>query len=405
MGVTVGPVGKDQAADFLTTMGGAFGFDTDEDQVNRFNEHFEWDRARVAYDDDRIVGTIGSYSLEMTVPGATIPCGGTTVVSVLPTHRRRGILRMMMDSHLDDVREHDEPISGLWASDSGIYGRFGFGMSTPAVELEIRRDYGAFHRLAPAVAPVRLVTKEEAAEMLPLFYESVRTRYPGFLARSPVWWEFRHLRDSPSSREGATAYRYAVTEENGVVTGYVQYRFKEGWTNGHGEGEVQVTELIGNSPESWAGLWRFILDHDLTATIKADNRSLQDPLFDLLAAPRRARRKLSDSLWIRVMDVSRALEGRTYRCQASAVIGVHDPLDATQSTWRLDLSPEGASVTPDDGDPDVEMDLEDLGACFMGWSRFRAMGLAGRLRGDDDVLGRLDLAFSWSPAPWCSEIF
>lgn len=405
MGVTIGPVSAERADEYLGVMGSAFGFDHDEADLERFNHFFEWDRARAAYDGDRMVGTVGAFSLKMTVPGATMPCGGTTVVTVQPTHRRRGILRMMLDSHLEDIQEHGEPIAGLWASDSGIYGRFGYGISARDAEIEVGRAHSAFHRLTAPHAPVRLVDKEEAATVLPDFYDQVRSQYPGFFARSPAWWKYRRLHDPSADRDGATAYRFAVTEENGSVTGFVQYRYKEKWTDGHGAGELLITELLGSGPEAWAGLWRFILEHDLTTTIKAPHRSIEDPLFGLLAAPRRARTQIDDSLWIRIMEIPRALEGRSYSAVADAVVQVHDPLDASLTTWRLELSPEGARVSPSSDEPEVEVDVEDLGASFLGWSRFQEGAAAGRVRGAADTLRDLDRAFSWYPAPWCPEVF
>lgn len=405
MGVTIGPVPPERAGEYLDVMGAAFGFDPGEDDLNRLNNYFEWDRARAAHDGERMVGTVGAFSLDMTVPGGTMPCGGTTVVAVLPTHRRRGILRMMLDSHFEDIREHDEPIAALWASDSGIYGRFGFGVAAQDATVEVARDYSSFHRLAPPLAPVRLIDDHEAAAVLPSFYDSVRRTYPGFLARSPGWWKYRRLRDSPSDRDGATAYRFAVTEENDTVTGFVQYRFKEDWSSGHGAGELRVVELLGSRPESWAGLWRFVLDHDLTGTIKASRRSPHDPLYGLLASLRRARTTVDDGLWLRVMDIRRALEGRSYSSPARAVVQLHDPLDASLSTWHMELSPDGAAVRTARDEPQVEMDLEDLGACFLGWSRFGELGAAGRVRGEPKVLAELDRAFSWHPQPWCPEVF
>lgn len=405
MGVTIGPVPRERAGDYLGVMGAAFGFDPEEEDLSRLDHYFEWDRARAAYDGDRMVGTLGAFSLNLTVPGTTMPCGGTTVVSVLPTHRRRGILRMMIDSHFEDIRDHQEPLAALWASDSAIYGRFGFGIAAQEAEIVVERDHTSFHRLIPSLAPVRLIDKEEAAEVLPPFYESVRRDHPGFFARSPDWWKYRRFRDRPSDRDGATAYRFAVAEENNAVTGFVQYRFKEDWSTGHGGGQVRVTELLGSGPESWAALWRFVLDHDLTETIKAPHRSPDDPLYSLLAGPRRARSKVDDSLWVRVMDVARALEGRSYSATARAVVQLHDPLDASLSTWKLELSPDGAEVSPTKEEPQVEIDLEDLGACFMGWSRFQEIASAGRVRGDANVLAALDRAFTWYPRPWCAEVF
>lgn len=405
MGVAVGPVDEERAADFLTAMGQAFGFDTSQDLQERFSKYFEWDRARAAYDGDRIVGTLGAFSLDLTVPGGTLPCGGTTVVSVLPTHRRRGILRQLMDAHFEDVRAREEPLAGLWASESSIYGRFGYGLAAVELDVEVSRAHVDFHRLAAMPAPSRLVSREEARELLPPFYEQERTKRPGFFARSPNWWEFRRFHDAESDRGGATAYRYAVTEENGDVTGFVQYRFKEKWDEGHGRGTVIVHELLGSTPESWAGLWSLVLNHDLTESIEANNRSIDDPLFGLLGAPRRARTTVDDSLWIKILDVEKALEGREYAANVSAVVRLHDPTDATTSTWRLDLAPDGASISATSDEPQVEMDMEDLAACFMGLSRFVALGAAGRVGGEFHTLRALDAAFNWAPQPWCPEVF
>lgn len=405
MGLEVGPVADDQAREFLTVQGLAFGFDVNDGMVERVTRLFEWDRGRAAYDGNRMVGTVGSYSLDMTVPGDTMRCGGTTVVAVLPSHRRRGILRQMIDSHLEDVREHDEPIAGLWASDSAIYGRFGYGCAALGVDITIDRDHAAFHRLAAPTAPVRMVEAAEAHRLLPPFYDRARLDTPGFFARSEIWWENRRFRDDESSRDGNTAYRFAVTEENGAVTGFVQYRFRSRWRDGHGQGAVKVFELLGTTPESWAGLWSYIVNHDLTARIEADDRSLSDPVFNLLAGTRRVRGEVGDTLWIRIMDVPRALEGRRYSAPARAVVRVHDPLDASATTWQLDLAPEGASVSPSQQQAEVELDIEDLSACFMGWSRFQDLGRAGRLQGDATALRALDTAFAWSPLPWCSEVF
>jgi predicted acetyltransferase len=406
MGVTIAAVGPEQVRAFLATTEMAFGYDIDGDErVERFASLFEPDRSRAAFDGDTIVGTLGTFSLEMTVPGGVLPCGGTTIVSVLPTHRRRGILRSMMDAHLQDVRDRKEPIVALWAADSAIYGRFGYGCAAQATEVEISRQHNRFHRLAPDPSPVRIVDPEEAGRLLPPLYDSVRRDIPGFFARSETWWKNRRLHDDPSSRQDSSGLRYAIVDSGGDGRGYVQYRFKEDWSSGHGEGELTVRELIGTDPASLAGLWTFILNHDLTGKIVASLRSVEDPIFELLEGPRRATRKVSDSLWVRVMDPKTALEGRSYSGRAATVIELRDPLDLTASRWRLDLSPQGAEVLPTTDAAQVTMDLEDLGACYMGWSRFGALGRAGRVVGDPDHLVGLDRAFAWSPLPWCPEVF
>lgn len=405
MGVTVLPVPDGRRREFHETMGLVFGFEPTEADQERFDSYFPWDRSRAAFEGDSLVGTLGAFSLDMTVPGGTMACGGTTVVSVLPTHRRRGILAMMIDSHLADVREHEEPLAGLWASDSAIYGRFGYGSAARATEIEIQRDHAEFHRLAPEPAPVRLIDKDEAERVLPEFYDGFRFRYPGMFARSDVWWRNRRLHDDPQDRNGFTPFRFAVTEAAGSATGYAQYRYKPEWTDGHGEGTVRVTELFAADAPALAGLWRYLLDHDLTAKVVAPNRSIDDPVFDLLAGRRRVKATVEDSLWIRIIDVERALGGRRYSARAGTVLAVHDPIDGSSSRWQVDLSPEGADVTATRAEPEVTLDLEDLSAGLLGWPRFQELGRTGRLEGDPAVLAQLDAAFTWSPSPWCPEVF
>lgn len=406
MGVHIAPAQAGDLETFFTTAGLAFGHDDDlDDHTRRFAELFEWDRSRCAFDGDQMVATAGTFSLDLTVPGATMPCAGTTFVGVIPSHRRRGILRALMDAHFDEVRLRGEPIAALWASDSAIYGRFGYGCASTEVEVEVARDHATFNRLAPEPEPARLITPAEAKSILPDLYNRIRYSRPGFFARSTEWWDVRRFSDRPKDRHGATSYRYAITEVGGAPTGYLQYRFKRAWEGGHGTGEVQVGELLGTSPGSWSGLWRFVLDHDLTRLITAPHRPLDDPLFELLAGRRRAVAEVGDNLWVRILDVPAALTGRRYAASVDTTLAVREPLDASVSTWRLEATPEGASCTPYLGEAAVALDVEDLGACFLGWSRFRSQAAAGRLSGPPSDLAALDAAFGWYPLPWCPEVF
>ena len=47
------------------------------------------------------VGFAGAYAFDLSIPGGELPCAGVTWVGVLPTHRRRGILRDFMRRQLD----------------------------------------------------------------------------------------------------------------------------------------------------------------------------------------------------------------------------------------------------------------------------------------------------------------
>ena len=404
MGLEFRAVTPDEFPTLVRTMGLAFHFDPPSD--DHFRNVLDFERTFAGFDGPEMVSTVSAFSLQMSVPGAVLPCGGTTIVSVVPTHRRRGVLRSMMRRHLDDVIEHEEPIAALWASDSAIYGRFGFGMAAVGYQVKVRRDHVGFHRGAPASAPVRVIETREARDLLGPFYNRICPATPGFYERTAAWWEHRVLADEDHRRGGASAHRYAVVDGADGIDGYIQYRVKDGWAEGHGAGEVRVSELFGSTPESWAGLWSYALHQDLTAEITAERRSGQDPIFDLLAGVRRAAAKRSDTLWVRIMDVPRALAGRAYSAPLDVVIEVRDPLGDCDGRYRLIASPDGgAECEPTDAEPGISLDAEDLGGIYMGRSRLRNLSRIGRVDGDHQVLAAADAAFTWDPQPWCPEVF
>jgi predicted acetyltransferase len=398
-------VPPDGLAEFTKTAGLAFGFDPNQETDGHYLEVLDPARTRCGFDENVMVSTSAAYSLDMTVPGGSVACGGTTVVTVAPTHRRQGVLRAMMRAHLDDVREHEEPIAALWASDSAIYGRFGYGSAAISYQIEVSREQIGFHRLAPAPPPVRLLDTPEARDLLPPFYESARLRIPGAFHRTAPWWEHRRLADPESARNGATAKRFVAVEGDDGIAGFAQYRFLSKWDGGHGAGKVMVQELQGTTPESWSGLWGYLLGHDLTAIIKAPNRPTWDPIFDLLAGERRARASRQDALWVRIMDIPAALGARRYSAPLDLVFGVDDPMGDTSGSYRLMARDDGAECRPTTDTPALEIDLEDLSACYLGRSRFAQLARSGRIRGDQASLAAADRAFTWSPEPWCPEIF
>lgn len=404
MAVEVRPIQPDEFETMRRTMGVVFGFDPPEGD-ERFRRLVPLDRTRCGFDEGQMVGTLGTFDLTMTVPGGAVACGGTTMVAVVPTHRRRGLLRAMMRSHLDDVREHEEPIAGLWASDSAIYGRFGYGCASISCEITVGRGHVDLHRLAPHSVPVRLIDRDEAIGVAPAVYERLQGRFPGFFARSPDWWESRSFRDTDAARHGATSLRYAVVDGEDGITGYATYRTKADWDDGHGSGEVRVKDLFGTTPESWAALWSFLTSQDLVSQTVADIRSTQDPIFDLLEGSRRARAVRSDGLWIRIMDVPAALTARAYSSPVEVVLGVSDPLGDISGTYRLSANGADVTCSASSDEPEVMLDLEDLGAGYMGMPRFRELARLGRVKGSDQVLTAIDAAFRWDPPPWCPEIF
>lgn len=397
----------DEVQTFCDTLGQVFGDDAREGDLERFTMLFERDRLIAAFDGDQVVGTVGAFSFELTVPGGRLPMGATTVTAVRPSHRRRGVLTRMMRAHVDEVRSRGEPLAGLWASESGIYARFGYGMAAYRSRLAIDRGHAALVASAEPPGPVRMIDAGEAERILPEVYDRVRPTRPGMLSRTPVWWKHHRLDDSEHGRQGASAFRFAVCEdEDGKPSAYVQYRHRPRWEDALPAGTLDVEELVASTPTGHRSIWAYVLGVDLVTTVKAWNQPVDETLPWLLEDPRRALPDVSDSLWVRLVDLPRALATRRYRVPGELILRVRDPFCPwNEGTWRLEGGPDGAVCEPSDATPQLTTTAADVGALYLGGNRVSTLARAGRIAGDPEALARADLMFSWDRAPWCAEVF
>ena len=407
MTFTIRPITEEERPEFRRLMGLVFGFDPPAEGLEPFKAILEIDRTVSAFDGDRMIGTAGAFSLEMTVPGGVVSAAGTTMVSVLATHRRRGVLRRMMRAHLDEARDHGDVLAGLWASESSIYGRFGFGPAVTMFDTTIDRGHAAMPGPPKGPGRVRLVEDAEARALFPVVYEATRLLRPGMFARSEVWWNERVFRDPESRRGGATAYRFAIYEENGAPRGYVKYRAKEDWTDdGLPNGEVRIIDFQAIDLAAADGLWRFITSIDLIRTISYWNLPADAPLQWLLADPRRLMRRISDSLWVCPIDIPAALAARAYSANGRITIGVTDQFNEwNNGTYLLETDADGTNCTRSSSVPQVRLSAADLGAIYLGGVRPLTLAAAGRIEGSIEDIRRLDAMFAWHPAPWCQEVF
>lgn len=400
-------ISEDEAKLFRSRLTRAFGADpdTDDEAGNRFLELFEIERTFAAFDAGDIIGTGGAFSYELTLPGgSTVPMAGTTIISVQPTHRRRGVLTSMMGYHLDEVGQRGEPVAGLWASETSIYGRFGFGTATFRYETKLRTPSVTMATPEPG-GRVRLVDPEGVEPIIRLVYEKVRPTVPGMLSRSDSWWKHRMLRESESRRGGKSARRFAVYEEGEEPLGYAIYRQKENWED-FPEGELHVIEVISASPGAHRGLWGYLTNIDLYPKVEWWNSPIDDALPLHVTEPRRIQRELSDSLWIRLMDVSAALESRQYEQDGEVVVSVEDPFrPANSGSYRLSVEGGSAACERVDAPADVNCAIDVLGHLYLGAGDGLGMARAGRIHGDSRAVQQLHRIFRTDRAPWCQEIF
>lgn len=385
------------------------GGDIESDWDITWEKIFEHDRLIAATEDGEIVGVGGSFSFTMTVPGAEVPAAGLTIVGVLPTHRRRGVLTKLMRFQLEDARKHDEPVSILWASEEVIYQRFGYGLASQQLHVDLERGHGAFRNDPGPSGRVRLLTAEEALKVLPEVYERVRRETPGMLARSASWWEFYRLYDPKSSRDGASHRYHVVWENEGQIEGYALYRIKEIWDDATDlpAGEARVSELITMSSEAHREIWRYLTSLDLIKTLTAHFVAVDDPIRHMLLAPRRLQARLSDAIWLRVVDVKAALEGRTYAADGTLTIELADSFcEWNQGRWTVTVSGGQAQVAPATSAADLSLDACDLGATYLGGISFSELVRAGRvIEHTPGTAALADGLFRSDRAPWSPETF
>jgi predicted N-acetyltransferase YhbS len=225
VGINIRPIAPDEFLPFARADSAAFGFEVVPERMEDTKQIFEFDRTLAAFDGEEIVGTTAIFSFTTTTPGGALPTAGVTWVSVKPTHRRQGILTQVMRRQLSDVRERGEPIASLWASESLIYGRFGYGLAAEAVALEIEREHTRLGRGAEACGRCRLIDLEEALRSWPRVYDRVLPGQPGMYSRSETWWKHKALSEFDFSRQAGTRF-FAQYEEDGEPLGYARYRVK-----------------------------------------------------------------------------------------------------------------------------------------------------------------------------------
>src|SRR5262245_28521932 len=258
----------EEYASAMAAIGHYFGWTPQEEDVDRFSPLMPFDRLHAVFDDGQVVAGAGVFPFPMTVPGGTLPCAGVSVVGVLPTHRRRGLLRRMMEAQLREMRERDEPIAALWASEETIYGRFGYGLASVGLHVDAEQKRVSIRPGASHDA--RLVSHEEALDRFPRIYDRVARARPGLVVRSRDWWQARRLDDAPERRRGGGPLSRVLFEREGRPVGYALYRLhQDGSTVGDWKKTIRVSEAFGIDDDATREVWRFLLEIDWVDRVAA----------------------------------------------------------------------------------------------------------------------------------------
>lgn len=397
------PVTDDEFPTFARAVERSFGGDTTEAAVARWRQISELDRTLAFFEGDRIVGTAAAFSFGMSLPWARpVPCAGVTAVGVAHDWRRRGLLTAMMRRQLDDVREAGEPFAALYASESPIYGRYGYAIAASHVDLEAE---------APFVAPASAADPSEvelvdAATMIAAGPELRRTHAGlrgGMMERREHWWRVWLENDEPDDRDGHSPRFHALLPGRG----YAVYRVKPHWEQMLPQGQVLVIELVANDPEASAILWQYLSAIDLVRTVRAPMRPADDPLPWLVGNHQRVKVTGGEDLYLRLVDVGAALAARGYAMDGRLVFEVHDAFAPwNEGRWELEVADGRARCERTEAAADLELDARDLAAISLGGVRTTELAWARRVVARSEAApSRADRLLAVDLAPWNSFEF
>ncbi|TDW95619.1 putative acetyltransferase [Kribbella pratensis] len=375
---------------------------TPDDDLAR--QLFEPERTLVAVDGGEFIGTTLALTRNLSVPGSVVPAAHVTGVGVRATHRRRGVLSQLMGKQL---REVPEAIAVLWASEPAIYGRFGYGAAAWGTAYEVD-----LHRVGPPTGPIRpgelgQLTPDEALKELPRILGLMQQVRAGVSDRSELRWQ-KHLEDKPDDRGGRTALRIVVhRDETGSVDGYAIWRGKMVWNPTGPAYEVHVEELVAPEPTAYRVLWQHLLTMDLSAKLGYGYAAIDEPLQQLVSTPTALDRRVTESLWLRVTDVPRALQQRQYAVPVDVVLDVTDDLiEANTGRFRLTASESSVKCERTDDPADLTVSVGALGAVYLGGRPLAEFAPTGRITEHTaGALARATAAFGWPTAPVSLEVF
>ena len=402
---------REEIAAFIRVHSMVYGRHASETYLRQANERFDEQRDIGAFDGDTLIGSSVIHRLRLTLPGgASAPTGGVTNVAVQPTHRRRSALTGLMRDHMARLHDEGTAFAVLWASESLIYNRFGYGLATWTERWRIEQPRTTLLTEPPAQGAIAFVEPEAARAAWPEAMARAMAGRPGFFPRTRSQWE-TFFEDEPERRDGGSAYFHVAYHSDdrveGPIDGYATYRVHNHWTERIMANEVRIRELMAATDAAQRALWHFIFGIDLVAEVSADLRPPDDPLPWMLADPRRLHRGVQDGMWLRLVDVPAALARRTYAATDSIVLEVRDAFCAWNAgRYRLEASSEDARCVPSTDTPDLIVEAWALAAAYLGGTRLSTIA---RARGAQEcvpgTLARADALFATAAAPWTPVFF
>lgn len=331
------------------------------------------------------VGTVASWIAPLTLPDGRVPSCAISSVTVAPTHRRRGIARALLEGELRTAAAAGVPVASLTVSESPLYGRYGFAPAVSAATISVDTRRGVWTGPVPS-GRVDFVAREQWRREVGELSAGVLARRPGELAASDGYWDEVAGTASDADRpERIRTVRYA--DEGGAVRGLAAYTVTENPADLAGA-RVDVTALVAADDAAYAALWRFLLELDLVQTVVATEQSIDEPVLWMISDRRAATVTLRDHHYLRILDVTAALQARRYRRPGRLLLEIDDPLGIAGGRFVLTVDDDGSAAVAvasarATAPVTLTADIGALSALLPGQVSALTLASAGRLQATD----------------------
>ena len=266
----------------------------------------------------------------------------------------------MIRASFEDARDRGEPLAALLASETPIYGRFGYGVATHEADLTIDRDHAALR--AGPTSPAGCgswMSRRPGRSSRRCTAPAPRARVSPVPSSGPIRCGTLYFHDPEHWRNGATRRMWAVYENgDGEARGYARYRVKEKWE----QTPAPTTRCWSSASTRWTPRPMQRCTPSVSASIwcqrsRCTMRSVGEP--DLRPARRPApgqalvqRRVVGDGSSMCLPRSRPAATGwrtaSSSRCRTTSARGTRA---ASCSTG----GPEGADCAPTDAEPDLRI--------------------------------------------------
>ncbi len=354
-------------------------------------------------DDGRLLGGCFGLALDFTLPGGVaVPIAGLAGVGLDPSATGRGAFRPMMAAHLQKSRDLGLAASALLASESGLYGRFGYGVASTVCRYEVETAFGSLRADTPVEGEVRFAfDAAQTATELAAVHDLVVTR-SAMTSRPAAIWDIYF--DEKQSWAGGGKRSFAVHyDDAGSPDGYVAYRIETNQV-GHGvtESRAEVEEYVAANISAELGLWRYVMALPLVRRAVFHHVPSDPAAAHFLRDPRQlVKTRQTDNVWLRPLDVERLLTERRYEHNGTFAFDFDDPQFADLChTYRIRVTNGVGELERGGAVSGVAMSPAQLGSLLTGEIRAAELTRVGLLNGPTHEIVAIDRAFTTSRVPF-----